>query len=527
MKVLISDKLSEQGKNVLRERGVEFDDKPGLSPEELKSIIGDYEGLIVRSATKATADIISAANKLRVIGRAGVGVDNIDIEAATQKGILVMNTPGGNTVSTAQHTFSMLLAMSRNIPQACASIKEGKWEKSKFKGTEVTGKVLGIVGLGRIGSVVSSYAKAFGMNVIVYDPFLTSERAEQLNINQVDLDEIFARSDYITVHTPLTRDTKDIINAETIAKMKDGVRILNCARGGIVDEEALLEGVRNGKVAGAALDVFLNEPPENNPLLEMSNVVATPHLGASTAEAQDQVAIDVAHQIADYLQTGKVVNGINLPSVDEKTYEQLKPFFMLSEKLGSFTSQVVKGTVKSIDVSYSGNINELDVSSLTRSLLKGFLAPILEGDVNFINAPVLAKERGIKVNETKISDSEDFASLISVRATTEEDKVFSVSGTVFGKRMDPRIVRIDEYHVDAHPTGCLVLIANKDNPGAIGRIGTTLGDSGVNIADMTLGRKSEGDIAVVVLNLDGAIPDEVVDRLEKLDDVIEAKIIYL
>jgi D-3-phosphoglycerate dehydrogenase / 2-oxoglutarate reductase len=527
MKILISDKLSDEGKKILQSKGLEFDDKSGLTPDQLKEIISEYDGLIIRSATKVTADIISAAKKLKVVGRAGVGVDNVDVPAATQKGILVMNTPEGNTVSTAQLTFSMLLALSRNIPQADASMKTGAWEKTRFKGTEVTGKTLGIIGLGRIGTVVMKYAKAFGMSVLVYDPFLTKERAEQLNVAQVTLDEIFAKSDYITVHTPKTRDTTGIVNAEAIKKMKKGVRIINCARGGIVDEEALLDGLKSGKVGGAALDVFTKEPPEGTALTGLQNLIATPHLGASTTEAQEQVAVDIAHQIADYLTTGKVVNAVNMPSMDETTYAKMKPYIMLSEKLGSFTSQVVTGTVKAIDIYYSGMVNELDVSSLTRGAVKGFLESMLEGDVNFINALILAKERGIKINEIKTTDSEDFSSLITIKAATEENGVFSISGTVFGKRMDPRIVRINSYHVDAYPVGCLLLITNKDTPGAIGKIGMTLGSHGINIADMTLGRKAQGDKAVIVLNIDGAISDNVVQAVKDLPEVIEVTTIYL
>ena len=527
MKVLISDKLSEEGKKILAAQGLEVDDKSGITPDQLKEIIGEYDGLIIRSATKATADIISAAKKLKVIGRAGVGVDNVDVVAATQKGILVMNTPEGNTVSTAQLTFSMLLALARNIPQACASMKAGAWEKTKFKGTEVTGKILGIIGLGRIGTVVMKYAKAFGMNVIVYDPYLTKERAELLGVTQVSLDELFAKSDYVTVHTPLTKDTKGIVNTDAINKMKKGVRIINCARGGIVDEEALAEGLKSGKVAGAALDVFTKEPPEGIGLTSLPNLIATPHLGASTAEAQEQVAVDIAHQIADYLTTGKVLNAINMPSIDEDTYEKMKPYIMLSEKLGSFTSQAVRGTIKSMDIYYSGAVNEFDVSSLTRGTVKGFLEPMLEGAVNYINALVIAKERGMRINEIKTSDSEDFASLITIKATTEEDGVFTISGSVFGKRMDPRIVRINGYHVDAHPIGYLLLITNKDTPGAIGKIGTTLGSRGINISDMTLGRKAQGEKAVIVLNIDGAVPDNVIEAVENLEEVVEVTTIHL
>ncbi len=526
MKILISDKLSDEGKKILEKRSLAYDERTGLSEDELKDCIGDYEAIVIRSGTKLKREIIEKADRLKVIGRAGVGVDNVDIEAATQKGIVVMNTPGGNTISTAQHTFTMLLALSRNIPQAVGSVKGGEWKKSKFAGVEVTGKTLGIIGIGRIGTYVAKYAQAFQMKVIGYDPYMSVERAEQLNIELVDLDELFRRSDYITVHTPLTDETKGIVGKSAFEKMKKGVRILNCARGGIVDEHALIEAIESGKVAGAALDVFAVEPPVNNRLLEFDNVIATPHLGASTKEAQENVAIDIANQVADFFESGRIQNAVNLPSIDEKLYEQLRPYISLSEKLGSFTAQMIKGRIRALEIICSGHLQEFDVGSITREVLKGFLGHILEDTINYVNAPLKAKERGIKVVESKSADTEDFASLVKIIAKTEKGE-FSIAGTVFGIKHDPRIVRINNYHVDAHPYGCLIYILNRDKPGAIGKIGTTLGNNGVNIADMTLGRKKEGENAVVVLNIDGTVPEKAASELEELDEVIEVKVIKL
>lgn len=526
MKVLISDKLSQQGKDILEQRGVQFDDKTGLTPEELKETIGHYDGIIIRSGTKLTRDVLENAAQLKAIARAGVGLDNVDIPTATQKGIVVMNTPGGNTVSTAELTFSMLLALSRKIPQAWDSLRKGEWKRSKFRGVEVRNKTLGIIGLGRVGTQLSKYAKAFDMRVLGYDPYVSSERAQQIGVEMVDLDKLFAESDYISVHTPLTAETKDLLGKEAIAKMKPGARILNCARGGIANEEALIEALREGKLSGAAIDVWSKEPPSGNPLLEMENVVATPHLGASTTEAQDNVAIEAAGLIADFLLEGKVKNAANVPTVDEKVLEQLRPYIFLSEKLGSLTAQMLKGNLQSLEVTYSGELEEADVAPLTVGMLKGFLGQVLDSDVNEVNALSKAKERGIQVIESKSSKSEDFTALVKVLATSDVEEV-SVAGTVFGKRNDPRIVRVNDFHVDAIPEGSLIVITNWDRPGAIGKIGITLGDNNVNIADMTLGRKKAGETAVTLLNIDGDVPDKVVEELQQLDEVIDVKVVHL
>lgn len=526
MKVLISDKLSEQGKEILKNRGIEFDEKTELPPEQLKEIIGQYDGIIIRSGTKLTKDALAKPGRLKAIARAGVGVDNVDVPVATEKGIVVMNTPGGNTVSTAELTFSMILSLSRKIPQAWDSLRKGEWKRSKFAGVEVRGKTLGIVGLGRIGAQLSQYAKAFEMKVIAYDPYVSPERAEQVGVQMVELDRLIRESDYISIHTPATPETRNLINRETIAKMKPSARIINCARGGIVDEEALLEALKAGKLAGAAIDVWSQEPPTGNPLLELENVVATPHLGASTKEAQDNVALEAAELMCDFLLTGRVRNAVNAPSVDEKLLERLRPYIFLSEKLGSLAAQMLRGNLQTLEVTYSGELDEMDVAPLTVGMLKGFLGHVLDSDVNEVNATSKAKERGIRVVESKTSKSEDFASLVRVVAKSDAGDI-SVAGTVFGKRNDPRIVRINDYHVDAIPVGSLIVITNWDRPGAIGKIGMTLGNLKLNIADMTLGRKKAGETAIVVLNIDGDIPDVAVEELERLVEVIDVKVVHL
>jgi D-3-phosphoglycerate dehydrogenase len=525
VKVLISDKLADSAKRVLDARGVAYDDKPGMSPDELAACIGEYDAILIRSATKLTRDVLAQAARLRAIGRAGVGVDNVDVEAATERGILVMNTPEGNTVSTAEHTFSLLLALSRNIAQAAASVRGGEWKKSAFAGVEVRGKTLGIIGLGRIGKQVARFAQGFQMKVIGFDPFITREKAEQLGIELVELDELFGRSDYISVHTPLTNETRNMISAAAIEKMRPGVRILNCARGGVVDEEALAAAIENGRVAGAALDVFATEPPAGSRLLALSNVVATPHLGASTAEAQEQVAVDAAAQVADFLLDGRIANAVNVPMVDEQVLEQLRPHVALAERLGSLAAQMIKGNIEAIEVEACGHIADYEVGPVSVAALKGFLDTILEGGVNTINAPVKAKERGIKIAESSGGDSEEFVSLVRIKASAAKESA-SVAGTVFGKN-DARIVRINGYHVDAHPDGCLIIIVNRDVPGAIGKIGMTLGNHRVNIADMTLGRKHEGSNAMVVLNIDGDVPAPAVDELRATPEVVEVTVCTL
>jgi D-3-phosphoglycerate dehydrogenase len=526
MKILISDKLSQQGKEILKQRGLDFDEKTDFTPEQLKEVIGEYDGIIIRSGTKLTKEVLGKPGNLKAIARAGVGVDNVDVPAATEKGIVVMNTPGGNTVSTAELTFSMILALSRKIPHAWDSLRKGEWKRSKFAGVEVRNKTLGVIGLGRIGTQVCHYAKAFDMRVIAYDPYVAPERAEQLGVEMVDLNTLLSESDYISIHTPATAETKNLIDRDALARMKPTARIINCARGGIVDEEALLEALKEGKIAGAAIDVWTQEPPAANPLLELENVVATPHLGASTQEAQDNVAVEAAELMSDFLLDGKIRNSVNVPSVDEKLLQQLRPYILLSEKLGGLAAQMLKGNLQTLEVAYSGELDQVDAGPLTVGMLKGFLSHVLDSDVNAVNATSKAKERGIQVVESKTSKSEDYAALVKVVARSDVEEI-SVAGTVFGKRNDPRIVRVNDFHVDAIPEGSLIIITNRDRPGAVGKIGTTLGERKVNIADMTLGRRKAGESAVTLLNIDGDIPDEVIEELQKLDEVIDVKVVHL
>ena len=526
MTVLISDKLAKEGKDVLEENGIAFEEKIGLSPDELRAVIAEYDGIIVRSKTELTRDIIESASSLRIIGRAGTGVDNVDLEAATERGILVVNAPEGNTTSTAELTFSMLLGLSRKIPQACASVKGGRWEKQKFGGVEVSGKTLGIIGLGRIGSQVAQYALAFRMRVLVFDPYVSEESVEQLRVQSVDLDTLLSEADFITVHTPLKPETKGMLDEKAFRKMKDGVRIINCARGGIVDEQALYNALKQGKVAGAALDVFEHEPPGECGLLQLENVVTTPHLGASTAEAQISVAVQIAKRVAAFIKDGNMNGAVNLPPLDEATAKRLKPYLSLCEKLGSFSAQMMRGRIRNITLAYSGEPGASDTTPLTRGFLKGFLGRISEEPVNYVNAAMKAQQRGIKVIESKSAEAEDFAALIKVIVKTDQED-FSISGTIFGTRNDPRIVRINDYHVDAIPAGVLIIIHNWDKPGTIGRIGTVIGKHTVNIADMTLGRKKDEGKAVIVLNIDGEIDSATLNDLKELEGIIEVKVVYL
>ncbi|MCP4231379.1 MAG: phosphoglycerate dehydrogenase, partial [bacterium] len=451
--------------------GLEVDIDTGLTPDELKAKIKDYSGLVIRSATKVTKEILDAAENLKVIGRAGTGVDNVDTQYASQKGVIVMNTPGGNTVTTAEHAIAMMVALSRKIPQATASMKAGKWEKKKFQGTELTGKTLGILGVGNIGSVVASRAQGLKMKVISYDPFISDELAEKQGITLVTLDELFAGSDFLSIHVPLTKDTKNIINADAITKMKDGMRLINCARGGIVNEAAVAEAVTSGKLAGAAFDVFSTEPPEaDNPLLAVDGRILTPHLGASTHEAQENVAVAVADQIADYLTTGTIRNAINVPSVPAELLSSLDPYIKLGEKLGSLQGQILSGGIEEIIIDYNGEVVDLDIAPVTIACIKGVLSKLMDENVNFVNAPYVAKERGIKITEVKSSRPIDFASSVTVTVKTK-DSERAVEGAIFGKN-DPRIVRIDKFLLDIVPEGFIILIHNEDTPGVIGRVGT-------------------------------------------------------
>jgi len=525
MKVLVSDNISPKGIEILKKAGLEVDIKTGLKPGELKAEVGKYNALIVRSATKVTSDIIESAENLRVIGRAGSGVDNVDKIAATKKGIVVMNTPGGNTITTAEHTMALLLSMARQIPQATAAMKGGKWEKKKFIGVEVYNKTLGVVGLGNIGTYVAKVAQGMGMNVITYDPYLSEEKVRTLGVKLVELEELIKKSDFITIHTPLTSETKGLINAERIAMMKDGVRIINAARGGIIDEKALYEAIKSGKVAGVALDVFEKEPPEGSPLLELDNVVCTPHLGAATEEAQENVAIAVSEQIVDYLIHGIIRNAVNFPSVPADVLPSLQPYINLAERLGSFLSQKFEGGIEEIIVEYRGEVASLILEPITVAVLKGILTPILEETVNFINALLIAKERGIEVKEITTSESGDYHSMlvVKVKARTKESVV---AGVLYGKK-EPRIVKIDDFAVEVVPEGEMLVLSNNDKPGVIGNIGTLLGKNNINIARMQFGREKLGGRAISVVSVDTPVSAEILSEIKKLPNVLSVKQIHL
>lgn len=525
MKVLVSDNISPKGVEILRKAGIEVDVKTGLKPEELKACIGDYSGLIIRSATKVTVEIIDAAVNLKVIGRAGSGLDNVDRNAASKKGVVVMNTPGGNTITTAEHTVAMLFSVARLIPQATASMKAGKWEKKKFMGVELFNKTLGIIGLGNIGGEVSKRARALEMNVIAYDPFLSEEQANASGIKKVSLDEIFEGSDFITIHAPLTPETKGIINAGTIGRMKEGVRIINCARGGIINEQDLYDAMKSGKVAGAALDVFEKEPPVDNPLLEVENFICTPHLGASTGEAQENVAIAVAEQLVDYLVRGTIRNAVNFPSIPSDQVHRLQPYINLAEKLGGFSSQVFEGGATEITVEFRGEASEINTAPVTIAAVKGFLTPILLETVNFVNAPYIAKERGIEVKETRSADAGDYQSMIALRIKARDKEIY-LAGTLFSKK-DPRIVLINDFKVEIIPEGELLLMYNNDKPGVIGNIGALLGENNINIARMHFGRETAGGKAISVVSIDVTPDAEIIRRIRELPNILSVKQISL
>ena len=521
-KVLVSDKMSPEAIEILKNTpGIEVDVKTNLTPDELKEVIKDYDALAIRSATKVTQAVIERADRLSVVARAGVGLDNVDIAAATKRGVVVMNTPDGNTITTGEHTVAMMLSLARQIPQATASMKAGKWEKNKFMGHEFCNKTLGIIGTGRVGSTVASRAQGLKMNVIAYDPFMSPEAAEKMGINLATLDDIFAKSDFITVHTPLTKETEGIVNAAAFAKMKKGVFIINCARGGIINEKDLYDALVSGKVAGAALDVFVNEPTQNMDLISLENVICTPHLGASTDEAQTNVAIAVAEQIVAYLMTGEIKNAINFPSISGEMMHVMQPYLTLAEKLGMFKSQLVSGAIQEVTVEYSGEILNYNVAPVTISLLKGLLTPILNETVNYINAPVVAKERGIKVVESRSSEIGDFTNLINLTVKTSQG-VTSAAASLFGRK-DYRIVRINKFTMEVIPEGHMLVLYNSDKPGVIGNIGTTLGNNNVNIARLHLGREQVDQHALVVLSTDSAVPEDVLQKLRNLPHVIAVK----
>lgn len=525
MKVLVSDPLSKEGVEILEKaKSIEVEVKTGLSSEELVACIGEYDGLIVRSETKVTKEVIEAGKKLQVIGRAGVGLDNIDVPAATKKGIIVMNAPGGNTVSTAELTMGMLIALSRNIPQADKSVKSGQWERKKYTGVEVSGKILGVIGLGRIGSYVAQLGVAFNMKVLAYDPFISIEKAKRVGVELVDLEQLYKRSDYITLHVPKSDETKGMISKDEFEKMKDGVRIINCARGGLIDEEALCQALKSGKAAGAALDVYAQEPPVGSPLLELSNCITAPHLGASTRDAQINVGIEMAHQVVDVLSGGPVRNAVNIQQVDPEVFQEIAPYLILAEKIGSLHAQLTAGGMEEIEIRISGEIAGYEVTPFTVAVLKGMLAAI-DQVVNYVNAPFIAKERGINIVENKQAKEEDFANLITVTAKTDV-KTSQIAGSIFQKN-DARIVAIDGFRIDATPQGDMLFISNIDKPGILGKIGTILGKNKVNIAGLQMGRKAIGGKQLIVLNVDEPLPESVLQEVSSQEEVLDVNLVKL
>ena len=515
MKVLVSDKLADIGIKMFEEaEGIDVDVKVGLTPDELKAIIKDYDALVIRSATKVTADLLNAATRLKVVGRAGIGLDNVDIPAASKRGVAVMNTPGGNVVTTAEHTIAMLLALSRNIPQGTASLKAGRWEKKNLQGREIFNKILGLIGYGRIGSIVADRARGLKMQVIVHDPYANKELVEQAGFELVSLEELYKRSDYITIHVPKLKDTINLIDKTAFDQMKQGVMIVNCARGGIMNEKDLADALRSGRVAGAALDVFETEPPEASPLVEIDHVICTPHLGASTAEAQTNVTVAVAEQIINYLQTGTIINAVNVPSVTGDLLVKLQPYLTLAERMGCLQSQLTKGAIEEVIVKYLGDFLDLDMAPVTTAALKGLLTPILKDEVNFVNAPVIAKERGIRVIESRSAETEDFTNLITIQATGPKGSN-TISGTIFGKH-EPRIVRVNAFRMEVVPEGHLLFIHNLDKPGAIGSIGTVLGQHNINIGRMHVGQETDDLRNVILLVTDTPAPPEVLKELQAL-----------
>jgi D-3-phosphoglycerate dehydrogenase len=515
-KVLISDKLSASAVQIFKERGVETDIKVGLDKEELARAIDNYDGLAIRSATKVTSKIIDRAKNLKVIGRAGVGVDNVDLAAATARGIIVMNTPFGNSITTAEHAITLMLALARQIPAADASTQAGKWEKNRFLGVEITGKTLGIIGCGNIGSIVADRAHGLKMKVIAYDPFLSPEHAIDIGVEKVELEEMLRRADFISLHAPLTEKTRNILDARALAAAKRGVRIVNCARGGLVDEDALRAALDSGHVAGAAFDVFSIEPAVENPLFGHPNVVCTPHLGASTMEAQENVALQIAEQMSDYLLRGAISNAVNFPSITAEEAPRLKPFIKLAEQLGSFAGQVTESSLKSVKLLYEGHVAAMNTRALTSAAIAGLLKPLLQ-DVNMVSAPSVARERGISVEETKREAQSDYDSLVTLTVVTERQER-SIQGTVFaGGR--PRVVSIKGIKMDAEFGPSMLYVTNVDKPGFIGHFASILGDAGINIATFHLGRQSAGGDAISLVEVDGSVPPEVIEKVRKLPHV--------
>lgn len=521
-KVLISDKMSPQAADVFKQNKIDVDVKTGLSEDELAAIIGDYDGLAIRSSTTVTPKILAAAKKLKVVGRAGIGVDNVDIKEATKLGVIVMNTPFGNSVTTAEHAISLMMSLARHIPQANQSTHAGVWEKNKFMGVELANKTLGLIGCGNIGSIVADRAQGLKMKVIAYDPFLSPERAKELNVEKVELDELLKRADFISLHTPLNDKTRNILNKDSLAKTKKGIRIINCARGGLIVEADLKAAIESGHVAGAALDVFEKEPATDNILFGMEQVVCTPHLGASTSEAQENVAIQVAEQISDYLNNGTVTNAVNMPSVSATDAAKLRPYLELADQLGSFAGQITETGFKSIKIEYEGNVTKLNTKPITAVLLKGLLSPQM-ASVNMINAPVVAKERGIEISEIKHERKSDYQTLIRLTVTTEK-QTRDIAGTLFGGTK-PRIVEVGGIKLEASLAPRMLYISNEDKPGLIGNLGNLLGNAGVNIANFHLGRNDGKTSAIALVEVDQPIENSVLDEVGRLPSVTKVKLL--
>ena len=519
-KVLIADKLSPQAIDVFKQNKVEADVKTGLSPDELLKIIGDYDGIAVRSATKVTPEVIKAGTKLKVIGRAGIGVDNVDVKAATAAGVVVMNTPFGNSVTTAEHAISLMMSLARQIPAANASTHAGKWEKNKFMGVELAGKTLGLIGCGNIGSIVADRAKGLKMKVVAYDPYLSKERADEIHIEKVELDELLGRADFISLHTPLTDSTRNLLNKDTLAKAKKGIRIVNCARGGLVNEADLKAALESGQVAGAAFDVFETEPAKENPLFGMVNFVCTPHLGASTSEAQENVAVQVAEQISEYLTVGTVTNALNVPSVSAQDAQKLKPYLTLVRQLGNFAGQLTETGIKAVKIEYEGAVAQLNTKPLTAVALEGLLSPLIDS-VNMINAPIVAKERNIDISEIKHERRGDYQTLVKITLTTEK-RSRDVSGTLFGA--SSRLVEVGGIRLEASLAPRMLYIHNADKPGLIGDLGKLLGEAKINIAHFHLGRNDKGD-ALALLEVDQEISAALLEKISALPNVKQAKIL--
>jgi D-3-phosphoglycerate dehydrogenase len=519
-KVLIADKLSPQAIDVFKQNKVDVDVKTGMTPEELLACIAEYDGIAIRSATKVNAKVLEAGKKLKVVGRAGIGVDNVDVKAATAAGIVVMNTPFGNSITTAEHAISLMMSLAREIPAANASTHASKWEKNKFMGVEISGKTLGLIGCGNIGSIVADRAQGLKMKVVAYDPFLTQEKAESMNVEKVELDDLLKRADFISLHTPLTDSTRNILNKASLAKTKKGVRIINCARGGLVSEADLKAAIESGHVAGAAFDVFETEPAKDNPLFGMEKFVCTPHLGASTSEAQENVAVQVAEQMSEYLTVGTVTNAVNMPSVSAEDAQKLKPYIALAGQIGSLSGQLLESGIKAVKVEYEGAVAQMNTKPLTAVALEGLLAPLVE-TVNMINAPVIAKERNIDVSEVKRDKANDYQTLLRISITLEKG-TFEAVGTLFGVK--PRLVEVNGIKLEATLAPTMLYVHNEDKPGLIGNLGKLLGEAKVNIANFHLGRNSQG--AVALLEVDQAISAELLTQINKLPSVKQAKILH-